>query len=230
MNEVAFSGEGTKQRSEECKAIKTELLNAGIGMNGVYKQLNGTSEKLNGGGIHENGIQIESVETLASPVSSQDEAKTNGHCNIDRKYDIGQTTNNMSDNKTKTDNPPHERKTQSKESEGNSDKSDQRQNGKMKASENGQKRVELDKKTDAEERRRSDSMHEKKKEVEETKRQMGRRAETRSEQLSQVIGGAITNYHTNHLSGEIFQKEGWESMFFCQTREGGAKKQRSKRR
>ena len=49
--------EGMKERNDKCKAIKRELLNAGIGVNGDSKHLDG--EKFNGGAILQNGFQLE---------------------------------------------------------------------------------------------------------------------------------------------------------------------------
>ena len=147
--------EGMKERNDKCKAIKRELLNAGIGVNGDSKHLDGESEKFNGGAILQNGFQIE--RSLVSQISNRVEVKTSEHCEID---------DNCIESRTITQ---------------NMEKSEMEESGKPF------------------ERKRAESMDGRRGEVENWKRtesmvgkeERTKRAEVRSEQLSQVIGGAL---------------------------------------
>ena len=207
-------------------------MNAGIGMNGAFKHFNGKSENLNGGRIN-----ADSDISLAPKLSNEDDIKNNGRNEIQRKYNERKTTNDDFNISSKAEKPPTESEVESKESDDKSDKGE-----KMEAREDGEaaggeqekktekveekKRAEKEnKKTEEEGRKRTGSMLEKKTEkVEERRkrteslhenekpRQMGRRAETRSEQLSQVIGGAskpkclvshLTNSFCCHLSSYL---------------------------
>ena len=132
--------EGMKERNDKCKAIKRELLNAGIGVNGDSKHLDG--EKFNGGAILQNGFQIE--RSLVSQISNQVEVKTSEHCEID---------DNCIESRTITQNMENQTKSEMEES------------GKPF------------------ERKRTESLV--------GKEERTKRAEVRSEQLSQVIGGAL---------------------------------------
>ena len=152
------SVEGMKERNDKCKAIKRELLNAGIGVNGDSKHLDGESEKFNGGAILQNGFQLE--RSFVSQISNRVEVKTNGHCEID---------DNCIESRTITQNMENQTKSEMEES------------GKPF------------------ERKRAESMDGRRGEVENWKRtesmvgkeERTKRAEVRSEQLSQVIGGAL---------------------------------------
>ena len=152
------SVEGMKERNDKCKAIKRELLNAGIGVNGDSKHLDGESEKFNGGAILQNGFQIE--RSLVSQISNRVEVKTNGHCEIDDNCIESRTITQNMENQTKS---------------------------------------EMEESRKPFERRRAESMDGRRGEVENWKRtesmvgkeERTKRAEVRSEQLSQVIGGAL---------------------------------------
>ena len=202
-----------KQRSDECRAIRRELLNAGIGMNGAFKHFNGKSENLNGGRIN-----ADSDISLAPKLSNEDDIKNNGRNEIERKYNERKTTNDDFNISSKAEKPPTESEVECKESDDKSDKGEKMEAREDREAAGGEqekktekveerKRAEnnstQDKKREEEGRKRTGSMLEKKLEkVEERRkrteslhenekpRQMGRRAETRSEQLSQVIGGA----------------------------------------
>ena len=180
-------------------------MNAGIGMNGSYKQFNGMSDKLNQDKFHENQFDDSEISAPGGPptlLENQDEMKSNEQYDIQRKYNKRQTTNDILKKSTKTDKVESE--IESKESEAKKKKNCE----KMEAS------VELDKKTEETTRKRTESekeklilekrdeemegrkrvgslQHEKKKEEmeEKPKQMMRQRSETRSEQLSQVIGG-----------------------------------------
>ena len=164
------------------------------------------SDKLNQDKFHENQFDDSEISAPGGPptlLENQDEMKSNEQYDIQRKYNKRQTTNDILKKSTKTDKAESE--IESKESEAKKKKNCE----KMEAS------VELDKKTEETTRKRTESekeklmriekrdeelegrkrvgslQHEKKKEeMEEKPKQMLRqRSETRSEQLSQVIGG-----------------------------------------
>ena len=187
-------------------------MNAGIGMNSAFKHFNGKSENLNGGRIN-----ADSDISLAPKLSNEDDIKNNGRNDIQRKYNERKTTNDDFNISSKAEKPPTESEVECKESDDKSDKGEKveaREDGKAAGGEQEKKTEKVeerkraenstqDKKREEEGRKRTGSMLEKKTEkVEERRkrtdslhenekpRQMGRRAETRSEQLSQVIGGA----------------------------------------